>query len=482
MSLDLYPHSLGYLAGTVKKETKWDVMAYNADFVPLHGLESEKPWKYSYLASEGHNNYIKNLSDLSGKVWSEVRSVISDFNPAVVGITTKSQTLKSAHIIAKIAKNNNNETIVIMGGPHPSMVDMDLLNNPEIDVSVRGEGERTIVELLHAIENNTGFDGIQGIVFRNGRQIVENPPREFISDLDTLCYPHEYAHLLLKDYNLYPRAAFRNIFATRGCNFNCTFCGSRKIWSRKVRFRSPMDVVEQIKSLQEKGYKSIRFDDDTFGVNRNYIKELCNAIMKYCPNLKWDCEIHASLVDDNTISIMKAAGCYMIQLGVESGNNEILEKMRKNTTIEKSLAACQVIRKHGLELHALFLIGFPYETEESLNDTFEAMKKTRATQIVHNVFKPFPGTEIYEYCKNEGLVDDDFDPGLHHFQSTKATFCKNIPPERFRFLAEKIEKYVDRHNFIGRRKKIFSMNTLWKIKDLGMAESFKKALQIIHFK
>ncbi|MFH1703372.1 MAG: radical SAM protein [Nitrospirota bacterium] len=478
-SLDRYPLSLGYLAGTIKKETDWSVMAYNADFYP-----QSKPIKVSYLASIGFDNYLSNLKDLSKQVWGEIKSTIYEYEPTIVGISVKSQNLASACIVAKLAKEVSEQIIVIVGGPHPSMVGSDILNCPDIDIGVKGEGENTIVELLNAIEAGKKFDGIQGIVYRKNSHIVENIQREFIKDLDSQCFPHESAPEVLKDYNRYPLSAFKNIFATRGCPYNCFFCGSRKIWSRKVRFRSPGNVIREIKGLQRVGLRFIHFDDDTFGINKKYINDLCNALIAHCPGLKWSCELHVKLVDEKTISLMKAAGCYQIQIGVESGNNQILKEMRKNITIEEALAAAEIIKKYGIELQAFFMVGFPQETEDTLNDTVSAMKKIKSDLLIYSIFTPYPGTEAFEFCKKHGLISDDYDVSLYNHQSPANCFCINITLERFRILVSKIEKMVDRKNSLSRIKRLifkrlFSGDiAIRKIQELGIGKSFQKIIRI----
>jgi hypothetical protein len=209
-SLDRYPLSLGYLAGTIRKETNWSVMAYNSDFSP----ESETV-KVSHLAGAGFNNYLNNLKELSGQLWREIKSTIAEYKPTVVGISAKSQNFASACIVAKFAKEVNEQIIVIVGGCHPSMVGPDVLNCSDIDVGVKGEGENTIVELLNRIDARKKFDSIQGIVYRKDGQIVETAPREFIIDLDSLCFPHESASEVLKDYDQYPLTAFGNIFYSK---------------------------------------------------------------------------------------------------------------------------------------------------------------------------------------------------------------------------------------------------------------------------
>ena len=472
-SLDRYPLSLGYLGGAIRKNTNWSVMVYNADFQPQDELK-----KLSYLTGIGFDNYINNLKELSGKIWKEIELTIAEYNPSVVGISAKSQNFKSALIVAKLVKHINKQAVVIMGGPHPSMVGTDLLNCPEIDISVIGEGEITITELLNAIEAQKKLDDIQGIIYRRNGQVIKNPQRELITNLDSLCFPHEYAPEILKDYNKYPITAFENIFAIRGCPYNCFFCGSRNVWSRKTRFRSPENVVEEIKSLQTLGLKFIRFDDDTFGVSTKYINDLCNALMQHCPGLKWSCEIPVQLVNEQNISLMKSAGCSSIEIGIESGNNEILSIIRKNITIEDALDACELINKQGIALQVFFIVGFPQDTEDTLHDTITVMKKVKCESIVYSIFTPYPGTEAFELCKEKGLIGDDYDVSLYNHQSPVNNFCMNIPLKRFRMIVSKVEKEIDNNNRIKGIFKLFNLNTFKKIQELGIGKSLKKGLRI----
>jgi len=201
-------------------------------------------------------------------------------------------------------------------------------------------------------------------------------------------------------------------------------------------------------------------------------------LIKYSPGIKWSCEFHVNLVDEDTISLMKKAGCFLIQIGIESGNNEILKEMRKNITIEQALAAARIIKKYGIQLQAFFMIGFPHETEQSLNDTVTAMKKINCDALTYSIFTPYPGTEAFEFCKNSGQISEDYDVSLYNHQSPFCSFCINISPEKFRLLASKIEKMVDKRNRVNRIKRIFSLATVDMIKELGPVKSFQKGIRI----
>lgn len=469
-----YPLSLGYLADSILKHTDWNLTCYSADFSP------EVKYIDRREIISRFDIFLDNINGTYGKIWQEVRDTLEECKPGVVGISANSANFVAARIIARLSKELNEDVIVIVGGSHPSTAGSDVLNCRHIDISVKGEGERTIVELLDAIENNKGLGDIKGIIYRENGQIKENLPRDFIEDLDSLGFPHQNAPDVLKDYENYPPSAFNRIFAARGCPFGCTFCASKKVWSRRVRFRSADNVIEEINSIRNNvGIDYVVYDDDTFGISRENIENLCFAMKEHSPGLSWGCEIHANLVDDHAISIMKESGCDAISLGFESGNDEMLRTVKKNTTTAKALSACKVIKKYDIKLNTFFIIGFPWETEESLKDTQQAMIKTNADSIVYGIFTPYPGTELFDLCKENGLIDDRYDVSLYNHQSPKNSFCFYIEPERFRELASETELLVDRLNARSRLKGHVTMKLIQKVREIGVKQSLKKGVEIL---
>jgi radical SAM superfamily enzyme YgiQ (UPF0313 family) len=473
-STDRYPLGLGYLAGVIKSGTDWDVMVYNADFVP----NSELSISLGYTCGVGFMKYLRILRDLSSPVWEEVRKTITDYQPMVVGIYSCAPAFVAASNVAKMAKRFSRQTIVVLGGPHPTTVGKDVLEEPNIDIAVRGEGELTIPEILDAVSGEASLDGVKGIAYKVGHTIVETQKREYIKDLDSLCFPHRYAPEVLKDYGKYPLSAFRNVITSRGCPYDCFFCGSRYMWGGKLRLRSVENVLEEIKSLQRIGLKWIDFEDDTFGVDKDYTNQLCDSLIHECPRILWGCSTRVNVIDEETLTLWKKAGCRAIAIGIESGNNNMLKKISKGITIEKAIAAANLITKHRIRLTANFIVGFPEETEDTLKDTFVAMKKIKGV-VGYSTFTPYPGTEAFEFCRRNGLIDNDFNIALYNHQSSENFFCLNLKKERFRELASEMERYVDKHNAKQDLRGIFSIRTLRKIHDYGVRSSLKKLFSAI---
>ncbi len=436
-----YPLSLGYLAGALRKCTDWEVKVYNSDF----RLPAE-PFQVNYLTGPGFQEYQDRLQDVHSGIWEEIRSVIIDCSPAVVGLTIKAATFASACKTAEIVKEINPETIIIAGGPLVTTAPQLALNCSNIDIGVLGEGEQTIVELSSVLNKPAELTAVKGIIFREGKEIVTTPPREPVRNPDDLASPHRFAPQVLMDYDQYPPSALGRVLATRGCPYNCFFCGSRAVWGRQVRFRSPENVTDELLELKKKGLDTVHFEDDTFGVNSSYLQNLTGMMATRVPGLGFGCETHVQLITDENLNYMKDAGCHTIQIGIESGNDRILKTMRKGFSIQQALKACELIKRHGFRLETFFMAGFPQETESSLKDTLTAIENSPADKVIFSIFTPYPGTEAFDLCLSLGLVDLDYDSSLYHHQSPLNCFCTELNLERFRALITGIEQVVVEKN------------------------------------
>lgn len=473
-SLGRVPLSLSYLAGAIMtKKSGWRVGIYNADFSPR-----DEAVDYKYEIGQGFVNYLKTLRDTGSPIWGEIQNVISEYRPSIVGITAKSQNFTSACVVAQIAKSVDKDILTVVGGPHASIARTEVLKHPMIDIGVFGEGEETLVDIVDAIEGGRPFPSVKGIIYRQGNDIIENPQREPINNLDSLPFPVNIAQKTLLDFDKYPLQAFKYIFAIRGCPYNCSFCGSRNIWGRKFRSRSIENIIAEIQEIRKIGVDYIHFDDDTFGVRKSFIKEFCDAVKISCPGLSWSCEMHVKLVDDKTIAMMKSAGCRSIQLGIESGSNEILKLIRKQITIEEALSAARIVKRHKIVLQTFFMVGFPYETEDTLNDTISAIYKFPSDSIICSIFTPYLGTELFDYCKQQGTIPPNFDLSLYNHHSPENYFCMNIPKDVFKRRIQELSRELDKINSRRKLKRSLSYEGYLKLKEKGIANGIS---HFLHF-
>lgn len=473
-SLHRFPLALGYLANAVRRHTDWRVLTHNADFNP-----ADEPLRLAYLAGEGFNRYRNALDDPHTPAWTELHDVLQTHRPDVLAVSTKTQTYPAACRAARLAKHIRPDTVVLLGGPHPSMNPAASLDCPHVDAVALGEGEQTIVDFLRAVETHRPWRSVPGLCLREGDSTVTTPPRPLIEDLDALGFAHESARQTLIGYDRYPPTAFRFVFAIRGCPFGCVFCGSRHLWSRRVRYRSPQHVAAELSALQDLGLRFVHFDDDTFGVRADYIHALCHAVRSICPDLRWSCELHVNLVNDDILRTLRRAGCYRVQVGIESGSDAILRGMRKGFTVDRALTACRAIRRAGLELHAFFMVGFARETETTLAETLDVMRRIHASRILYSIFTPYPGTEAFDLCRQLGLIEADPDLVTLYHQSPTHCFTPHIPRERFRQLLEDIERTVDRRNARARIAEIISPRTLRRVAEVGPRAAIRKAWQLL---
>jgi anaerobic magnesium-protoporphyrin IX monomethyl ester cyclase len=159
------------------------------------------------------------------------------------------------------------------------------------------------------------------------------------------------------------------------------------------------------------------------------------------------------MITEENVSLMKRAGCYLIQLGIESGSNEILHAMRKGFTIAEALAACEIINRHDISLETFFIVGYPLETEQTLHDTRAAIEKVDCDKVIYSIFTPYPGTQAYAFCQANGLIGQHFESAFYHPHSPANAFCLYIPVDRFRSMAAEIEAGVDAKNKAGHAKR-----------------------------
>ena len=435
------PLGLCYIAAVLEKHG-YDVSIYNADYNSSTYLISE------YDITANYKKYQQTLKNINNTIWREINRVIRNISPDFVGISVTTPKYGSALNISKLVKNFNPDIPVIWGGPHPTILPDDTIKNRNVDIIVRGEGEYTFRDL---IENFNRPNKVDGITYKKRGRIIHNKNRPLISNLDRLPFPAR--HLILGKDN-YPPEAFGNVFASRGCPHKCIFCASHKIWGKKVRFSSPKNVVEEIKLIHEKyGTKFFRFEDDNLLLNKVFVEQLCDLLVKEDMHIKWIAETRVDSINEKLIKKMKVAGCDEISIGVESGDEYTLRQIKKGITIDQIKTANRIINKNNIRVSAFFIIGFPWETKKQIRNTIDMMKELDPFTAIFSIATPYPETKLFSTCVDEGLISKNLDWSSFFHQSPAMFFNKRYSREEKEEIIHEAEKIFKNHN----RKRIGKM-------------------------
>ena len=374
---------------------------------------------------------------------------------------------------------------VVAGGEHvTALTDYSLNDCHELDYIVLGEGEQTWTEIMIKLKDGSqNFSDIPGIVFRENEKIIRTKPRARIKEIDKIPWP-DWETIPVEPYldsaTGFGPGSGRNMpmLASRGCPYACTFCESKSMWTRKVRYRSPENVIAEMKQMYNFGVRKVNFDDDTFGVSKKNIKSINDLLHQELPKMTYTCETVVQLAkDENVVKDMKRGGCTATFVGIESGNNEILKKIKKTQTTKECVQAMKNLRKHGIESHAFIMVGFPDETEETFKQTMDFIPELKPDGVIFSIFTPYPGSDIYNECKDKEIIKGDFDLVLYNHQSPLNCFTKNIPKERFYELRKEAFEFVDNYN---RKAKL--RRGIASLKNLGIVATWKRVYRYFYSK
>ena len=384
--------------------TKGGIWQNVASCMPPFGLASIA----AYLEKSDVNVRIidANARKLSYK---EIASVLQIYfarrreKPEYAGITASTPTISSALIVAKIVKNVFPDTKIVLGGVHPSVMANDVLKNEFVDFIVRGEGEETFRELVSGISR----EKITGLSYKEDKNIIHNPPRAVIPDINSLPFPAY--HLLPMEKYFPARGSYKKfpalgMMTTRGCPGRCTFCLGNYL-GQQVRNRSSEKIFEEMFLLQDKyGIKEISFYDDVFTTKKENVKNLCRKIINEKMNVSWSCFARVDFVDEGLLKVMKYAGCHQIMYGIESGDEEILKNIHKKISLERVKEIVHITKKIGIDVRAAFMLGNPGETKETMQKTIDYAINLSPDLAIFNITTPYPGTEMFKWAKDKGIL------------------------------------------------------------------------------
>jgi anaerobic magnesium-protoporphyrin IX monomethyl ester cyclase len=374
------------------------------------------PLSILYLAAvlEEENIEVSVLDQPAlGLTLEETVQWVEKEKPDVLGFSTLTSSGQTAARISTKVKEKNPDVVTVFGNHHATFnAERILRKYPAIDIIARGEGEKTIVELVNCLENGGDLKEVRGINFRNNGKIVATPDQHLIKDLDALPLPHrniidiEY-HCVIAGANIAPKK-FTSIVTSRGCLYNCRFCSCTEIAKNRWRPRSAANTVEEMQFLASEGYKQIILVDDAFTMNPKRVIEICKGVRREKLDLEWICEGRVDICSYGMLREMVRAGCKVLYLGIENANQRILNYYNKRITPAQSETAVRTAKKAGVDVVAgSFIIGAPDETREEMWNTVKFARRVPIDIPQFNILGAHPGNDIWNEFVAKGFIDPE---------------------------------------------------------------------------
>jgi len=340
--------------------------------------------------------------------YEELPLIIAKKKPMLVGMTALTFTIIDVLKVAEIVKCVDKEIKIMLGGIHPYIYPEETIRLKNIDYICLGEGEKAIVEFL---EKYPKVSEVKGFYYKDGSgKICNTGYLPMIENLDTVRFPDRR----LSKYKLYTsilakKNPITTMITSRGCPFQCTYC-IRPHFGKICRFRSPKNIIEEVKDCVELGIKEIFFYDDTFTINKKRVIEFCEEMIKEGLNqeIKWDIRSRVDTVDQKMINLLKKAGCDRIHFGIESANERILKILKKNINLKETEEIFKICDFEGVTAFAYFMIGSPTESKEEILNTIDFASRIKVKYSQITITTPFPETEIYKELLVSKYYENDY--------------------------------------------------------------------------
>ncbi len=358
-----------------------------------------------------------------GGSWTDFKNELASFKPDALFISVTSFTIHDDLIACEKAKEVLGDAITTVAkGAHVAVKAVETLKAaPALDVAVQGEYELIAKEMATTDDLRT----VAGISFRDRKtgEIVSTETRPYLTELDILPYPARH----LVDNTVYQRPDTGEMQATiqtsRGCPAACIYCLAPTVYGSKIRVRTPKNVVGELKECVEKyGIRDFFFRADTFTWNKKWVMDLCAAINEEKLEIRWVCNSRVDTIDAERLIAMKKAGCHGIAFGIESGVQDMLNKMKKGTTVEKNAAAVKLCKEHGMKTLLYMIMGLPWDNEESIKQSVDFAVALGGDFVEFHTAIPFPGTELYDIAQRDKLYDNENLNGFDYTRSPLKTY------------------------------------------------------------
>jgi len=383
------------------------------------------PLGISYLASalrrEGRHTVMIVDTRCHHRSDQDLRRLIKEFYPEVIGVSGLSIQAREIHRLALLVKQAELNCRVVIGGAYASASPDFIINDPNVDFVVIGEGERTICSLVDSLANGKDVSRIGGLAFRDGDKRVVNPPVDGITDLDAIPFP-AWDLIDMEGYFNDTRRHSENpiplsrriapIFTSRGCPYRCIYC--HNIFGKKIRFRSVQNVLEEIECLvKDYAVEEIEVVDDCFNFNLDRAKKICDEIIRrgITVNLSFPNGLRVDRMDEDLVVKLKKAGTHMLYYAIETGSPEMQKRIKKNLDLEKARHLVQYTVRQGIVTGGFFMFGFPHETREQMLQTIRFAKEMPFHIADFFYVTPRPNTQLFGEFKEMGLGVDHMESG-----------------------------------------------------------------------
>lgn len=379
-----------------KKELVFDPIPSDAPFPPLGLL-----YLSAVLKEAGHTVTI-----FDGTFQSDFRAFVRGRKYDLAGVSSTVLHYSSLLETCKTLKEQG--VPVVVGGPFPSCFP-DLIQCEDVDFLIAGEGEESLLLLVDALAR-TCYDGVPGLAWKEDGHIRSNPVRA-IKDVDALPFPdrtypgfQEYLRTWKKNY----KVVCTSVISSRGCPYTCVFC-DKSVFGTKYRSRSVESIIAELLYLDSMGVDNVWFTDDLFTLDRKRVLSLCRKMKEEHLDMVWYCDSRVDTIDEEMVWAMKKAGCTWIGFGVESGNPDILKYIEKRHTTDDVKRAFEICRKAQIKRSAYFILGFPQDTEQTVEETVQFAMALDADGVEFSLPIPIPGTNMWNAIKKVTAGFDMFD-------------------------------------------------------------------------
>ena len=351
------------------------------------------------------NNYTVKIIDLAVENLDENQffQAIEECNPSIIGMSTYNEAWNVQKILCRRIKQKYPNIIIAAGGAFATFCYEQVLNESMTDFVLRGEGEYVFCQLCDCLlRGKLKKENIKGLCYKNKEgSVIANANVERIKNLDQLPFPDR--SLIKKEKYVVPYT----ISTSRGCPGQCIFCSSKSFWGKSVIMRSAENVYKEVMDIYEKyGANIFYITDDTFTASKKRCLEFCEMLRQSGISFVWGCESRADVINEEFIRILYESGCHKIQFGMESADNEILQRIKKHVTIEQIENAVMCAAKYNMHIQVSYIVGHAFDTEETVKKTISFAKHLSddyGARVVCSVNTPFPGTEQYEKRKELGI-------------------------------------------------------------------------------